>query len=135
VPENLYVIGTLNLADRSLAPLDYALRRRFAFVNMRPQFGGTLQLLLHEAQVPGKLAAHLTERMAELNQAIADDPELGPDFEIGHSYFCAPPTNPKEAAEWLRLIFEQEIGPLLADYWREQPATAAAHLRKLLQGL
>ncbi len=82
--------------------------------------------------MPGKLAAHLTERMAELNQAIADDPELGPDFEIGHSYFCAPPTNPKEAAEWLRLVFEQEIGPLLADYWREQPATAAAHLRRLL---
>jgi 5-methylcytosine-specific restriction protein B len=135
VPENLYVIGTLNLADRSLAPLDYALRRRFAFVNMRPQFGGTLQLLLHEAQVPGKLAAHLTERMTELNQAIADDPELGPDFAVGHSYFCAPPANPKEAAEWLRLVFEQEIGPLLAEYWREQPATAAAHLRKLLQGL
>jgi len=132
VPENLYVIGTLNLADRSLAPLDYALRRRFAFVNMRPQFGGTLQLLLHEAQVPGKLAAHLTERMTELNQAIADDPELGPDFAVGHSYFCAPPANPKEAAEWLRLVFEQEIGPLLAEYWREQPATAAAHLRKLL---
>jgi 5-methylcytosine-specific restriction protein B len=135
VPENLYVIGTLNLADRSLAPLDYALRRRFAFVNMRPQFGGTLQLLLHEAQVPGQLAAHLTERMAELNQAIADDPELGPDFAVGHSYFCTPPANPKEAATWLRLIFEQEIGPLLADYWHEQPATAAAHLRKLLQGL
>ena len=132
VPENLYVIGTLNLADRSLAPLDYALRRRFAFVNMRPQFGGMLQLLLHEAQVPGKLAAHLTERMTELNQAIADDPELGPDFAVGHSYFCAPPANPKEAAEWLRLVFEQEIGPLLAEYWREQPATAAAHLRKLL---
>lgn len=135
VPDNLYVIGTLNLADRSLAPLDYALRRRFAFVNMHPQFSGALQVLLHEVQVPGKLAAHLTERMTELNQAIADDPELGPDFVVGHSYFCAPPPTPAEATEWLRLIFEQEIGPLLAEYWREQPATAAAHLRKLLQGL
>ncbi|RZK62159.1 MAG: AAA family ATPase [Hymenobacter sp.] len=135
VPANLYVIGTLNLADRSLAPLDYALRRRFAFVNMQPQFGGALQALLHAAKVPGKLAAHLAESMAELNQAITDDPELGPDFAVGHSYFCIPPAAPKEAAAWLRLIFEQEIGPLLADYWREQPATAAAHLRKLLQGL
>ncbi len=135
VPENLYVIGTLNLADRSLAPLDYALRRRFAFVNMQPQFGGALQVLLHEAKVPGKLAAHLTERMAELNQAIADDPELGPDFVVGHSYFCAPPTAAKEATEWLRLIFEQEIGPLLAEYWREQPATATTHIRSLLKGL
>jgi 5-methylcytosine-specific restriction protein B len=134
VPDNLYVIGTLNLADRSLAPLDYALRRRFAFVNMQPQFGGALQALLHAAKVPGKLAAHLAESMAELNQAITDDPELGPDFAVGHSYFCTPPA-PKEAASWLRLIFEQEIGPLLADYWREQPATAAAHLRRLLQGV
>ena len=135
VPENLYVIGTLNLADRSLAPLDYALRRRFAFVSMQPQFGGALQVLLHEAEVPGKLAAHLTERMAELNQAIADDPELGPDFMVGHSYFCAPPAKAKEAADWLRLIFEQEIGPLLAEYWREQPATAAKHLGRLLKDL
>jgi 5-methylcytosine-specific restriction protein B len=135
VPENLYVIGTLNLADRSLAPLDYALRRRFAFVTMQPQFGGALQELLHAARVPGPLAAHVAERMAELNQAIADDPDLGPDFAVGHSYFCAPPAAPAEATAWLRLIFEQEIGPLLADYWREQPATAAAHLRRLLQGL
>jgi 5-methylcytosine-specific restriction protein B len=133
VPENLYVIGTLNLADRSLAPLDYALRRRFAFVSMQPQFGGALQELLHAARVPGPLAAHVAERMAELNQAIADDPDLGPDFAVGHSYFCAPPA--AEAAAWLRLIFEQEIGPLLSDYWREQPATAAAHQRRLLQGL
>ena len=135
VPENLYVIGTLNLADRSLAPLDYALRRRFAFVNMQPQFGGALQVLLHEAEVPGKLAKILAERMVELNQAIVDDAELGPDFAVGHSYFCAPPAAPEEAPDWLRLIFEQEIGPLLADYWREQPATAAAHLRRLLKDL
>jgi 5-methylcytosine-specific restriction protein B len=135
VPENLYVIGTLNLADRSLAPLDYALRRRFAFVTMQPQFSGALQELLHAARVPGPLAAHVAERMAELNQAIADDPDLGPDFAVGHSYFCAPPAAPAEAAAWLRLIFEQEIGPLLADYWREQPTTAAAHQRRLLQGL
>jgi 5-methylcytosine-specific restriction protein B len=135
VPENLYVIGTLNLADRSLAPLDYALRRRFAFVTMQPQFGGALQALLHAARVPGPLAAHVAERMAELNQVIADDPDLGPDFAVGHSYFCAPPTAPAEAAAWLRLIFEQEIGPLLADYWREQPATAAGQQRRLLAGL
>ena len=132
VPENLYVIGTLNLADRSLSPLDYALRRRFAFVALRPQFGAPLRQFLAARQVPAALVEQLCSRMAALNQTIADDPELGPDFEIGHSYFCQPPANPAEAAAWLRLIFEQEIGPLLADYWREQPATAAAQLRKLL---
>ena len=132
VPANLYVIGTLNLADRSLSPLDYALRRRFAFVALEPQFGPPLQQLLTTRQVPAALIERLCTRMAALNQAIADDPELGPDFEIGHSYFCQPPPDSTQAAAWLRLIMEQEIGPLLADYWREQPTTAAAQLRKLL---
>ena len=132
VPANLYIIGTLNLADRSLSPLDYALRRRFAFVALEPQFGLPLQLLLTARQVPAALIERLCTRMAALNHVITDDPELGPDFEIGHSYFCQPPPDSTQAAAWLRLIMEQEIGPLLADYWREQPTTAAAQLRKLL---
>ncbi len=132
VPDNLYVIGTLNLADRSLSPLDYALRRRFAVVGLAPQFGTPLRQYLAARQVPAPLIEQLCTRMAALNQAIADDPELGPDFVIGHSYFCQPPAAPAETAAWLRLVFEQEIGPLLADYWREQPAIAAAQLRKLL---
>jgi 5-methylcytosine-specific restriction protein B len=135
VPENLYVIGTLNLADRSLAPLDYALRRRFAFVGLAPQFGSSLHELLRASQVPAPLTDLLIKHMRALNDVIAADPELGPDFEIGHSYFCAPPTSPAEASQWLRLIFEQEIGPLLADYWREQPDKAAAQLRNLLADL
>jgi 5-methylcytosine-specific restriction protein B len=132
VPDNLYVIGTLNLADRSLSPLDYALRRRFAFVALSPQFGAPLRQFLAAKQLPQALIQQLCSRMQALNQTIADDPELGPDFEIGHSYFCQPPTRPEQAAAWLRAIMEQEIGPLLADYWREQPATAVAQLRKLL---
>ncbi len=132
VPANLYVIGTLNLADRSLSPLDYALRRRFAFVHLGPQFGAPLRKFLAARQVPAALITQLSSRLTALNQTIADDPELGPDFEIGHSYFCQPPPPPESAAAWLRLIIEQEIGPLLADYWREQPATAAAQIRKLL---
>ncbi|MDO7849152.1 AAA family ATPase [Hymenobacter sp. M29] len=132
VPDNLYVIGTLNLADRSLSPLDYALRRRFAFVVLAPQFGAPLRQYLAARQVPPAIIEQLCTRMAALNQVITDDPELGPDFEVGHSYFCQPPTEPAQAEAWLQLIFEQEIGPLLADYWREQPATAATQLRKLL---
>ena len=132
VPENLYVIGTLNLADRSLTALDYALRRRFAFVELRPQFGEALRDFLTARQVPPKLAARLCTRLTALNQTIADDPELGLDFAIGHSYFCQPPANPAEAESWYQQIVEQEIGPLLADYWREQPTTAAAQLKRLL---
>jgi 5-methylcytosine-specific restriction protein B len=132
VPYNLYVIGTLNLADRSLTALDYALRRRFAFVELRPQFGEALRDFLMARQVPPKLATKLCTRLSALNQTIADDPELGPDFAIGHSYFCQPPANPAEADSWYQQIVEQEIGPLLADYWREQPATAVGQLKKLL---
>jgi 5-methylcytosine-specific restriction protein B len=132
VPPNLYVIGTLNLADRSLSALDYALRRRFAFVALPPQFGAPLRQFLLSRQVPAAVAERLCARLTALNQAIADDPELGPDFQVGHSYFCQPPAAGAEAEAWYAAIITQEIGPLLADYWREQPATAAAHLRKLL---
>ncbi|TGE19755.1 AAA family ATPase [Hymenobacter elongatus] len=132
VPENLFVIGTMNTADRSLAPLDYALRRRFAFIRMTPEFGLPLQQLLAAHAVPTPVISRLVGRLTELNQAIADDPELGPDFQLGHSYFCQPPPNPAESAAWLAAILEQEIVPLLEEYWLDQPAKAAAHRRKLL---
>ncbi|SNC77282.1 5-methylcytosine-specific restriction enzyme B [Hymenobacter gelipurpurascens] len=133
VPANVHFIGTMNLADRSLAPLDYALRRRFAFVEMEPEFGPPLQELLAQHGVPAQVVQRLVARLTELNQAIADDPELGPEFRIGHSYFCQPPAQPTEAEQWLTLILEQEIAPLLDDYWLDQPAKAAAHKKKLLR--
>ncbi len=131
VPANLYVIGTLNLADRALAPLDYALRRRFAFVDVRPQFGPPLRCLLAAHAVPPALSERIVTRFAALNQTIADDPALGPEFALGHSYFCQPPANPAEAVAWYQLIIDQEISPLLHDYWRDEPATAAAQVRLL----
>ncbi|GGF05241.1 AAA family ATPase [Hymenobacter cavernae] len=134
VPENVFVIGTMNTADRSLAPLDYALRRRFAFVPLQPEFGGRLQEALVERAVPEAVIQRLITRLTELNQAIADDPELGPDFQIGHSYFCQPPAEPSAADAWLTLILEQEVAPLLDDYWLDQPAKAAAHKKRLLAG-
>lgn len=131
VPENVYVIGTMNLADRSLAPLDYALRRRFAFVRMAPEFGPRLREFLVRQSVPEAVITRLHTRLTEVNQTIADDPELGPDFCIGHSYFCQPPAA-AEADHWLTLILEQEICPLLDDYWLDQPAKAAQQKKKLL---
>ncbi|WP_180754358.1 AAA family ATPase [Hymenobacter sp. DG01] len=132
VPENVYLIGTMNLADRSLAPLDYALRRRFAFVSLEPEFGAPLQEFLAAHQVPAAVISRLTTRLTELNQVIADDPELGPDFCLGHSYFCQPPPTPAAAPKWLQLILEQEIAPLLDDYWLDQPAKANQQKKKLL---
>ncbi|MCA8832342.1 AAA family ATPase [Hymenobacter pini] len=132
VPDNVYVIGTMNLADRSLTPLDYALRRRFAFVSLHPEFGLPLQQFLAAAEVPAPVIQQLTSRLIQLNQTIAEDPDLGPDFCIGHSYFCQPPTNPAEATDWLQLILEQEIAPLLDEYWLDQPAKAAQQRKRLL---
>jgi len=132
VPDNLFVIGTLNTADRSLTPLDYALRRRFAFVALAPEFGPKLQVFLAEKDVPAPVVERLTSRLLALNETIADDPELGPDFCVGHSYFCQPPTAPDEAEVWYTLIVEQEIGPLLAEYWQEEPSKATAELKRLL---
>ena len=131
VPDNLFVVATLNLADRSLSPLDYALRRRFAVVELRPQFGPRLGALLAAHGVPAALAARLTTHLTALNQTISDDPGLGPEFALGHSYFVPPPGPLPAPVAWLRLVIDQEIAPLLADYWRDEPATAAAQLRKL----
>jgi len=99
LPANLYVIGTLTLADRSLSPLDYALRRRFAFVDLQPQFGEQFRAFLRARQVPAGLVEQLCRRLLALNQVIADDPELGPDFRIGHSYFCQRPAQPRAQPE------------------------------------
>ncbi|SHK07650.1 AAA family ATPase [Hymenobacter psychrotolerans] len=132
VPENVFVIGTMNLADRSLAPLDYALRRRFAFVETVPEFGLPLHRLLAAQGVPAAVIERLTQRLSALNHTITDDPDLGPAFQIGHSYFCAPPAEPAAADAWLTLILEQEIAPLLDEYWLDQPARASAQKKKLL---
>ncbi|MBW3128902.1 AAA family ATPase [Hymenobacter profundi] len=131
VPENLYVIGTLNTADRSLTPLDYALRRRFAFVALAPEFGPKLQAFLLDKGLPTILVEQLVTRLNALNETIADDPELGAEFRIGHSYFCQPPAG-AEADVWFQLIVEQEIGPLLEEYWQEDHAKAEAELKRLL---
>ena len=120
VPPNLRIIGMMNTADRSLALVDYALRRRFNFLELTPGFASP------------KFAAHLVARnihpdrakvivtaMTKLNETIADpkkSPELGEGFRVGHSYFCGG-TKVADQKRWLEDIVELEIGPLLREYW------------------
>ena len=116
VPSNVYIIGMMNTADRSLAMLDYALRRRFAFYEMKPGFDSDG---FHEYRI--NLASEKFDRLINcvenLNSVIAADDSLGEGFCIGHSYFC----NLKEATDQaLSSIVEFELIPLLKEYWFDE---------------
>lgn len=113
VPENLYIIGMMNTADRSLALIDYALRRRFAFYEMPPalQSEGFLEELgSYDSEPLNKLIA----QVIQLNEEISSDRSLGRGFQIGHSYFC---DLEDISNETLKSIVDTEIVPMLEEYW------------------
>ncbi len=117
VPENVYIIGMMNTADRSLAMLDYALRRRFAFFEMKPGFE-TDGFCKYQRGLKSAKFDQLIQCVEELNVAIAADESLGDGFFIGHSFFC----NLEEAsAQTLTEIVEYELIPLLKEYWFDEP--------------
>lgn len=113
VPENLYIIGLMNTADRSLAMLDYALRRRFAFYDMKPAFDSE-QFKKYQNKLNNNKFNSLIEKVKELNKEILEDGSLGEGFCIGHSYFCNLETIKDDK---LSLIIEFELIPLLKEYW------------------
>ena len=118
VPKNVYIIGMMNTADRSLALIDYALRRRFSFFAMEPGFSsdGFRQYLdsFHDDTFYA-----LIEKVKELNFEIAKDPSLGSGFCIGHSYFCG---QDECTDEWMQSVVEYDILPMLEEYWFDEPA-------------
>ena len=121
VPDNVFILGMMNTADRSLALVDYALRRRFAFETLEPAFGRPdfEQYLIGKGADPN-LVHRISERMGELNTRITNDNELGPGFQIGHSYFV-PGKNDKPSEAWYRHIVDTQIAPLLREYWFDSP--------------
>ncbi|RDC61766.1 AAA family ATPase [Adhaeribacter pallidiroseus] len=129
IPENVFVIGTMNTADRSLVLLDYALRRRFAFFKMEPQFGGRFQEYLASKKIAPALAQHIVKSLNQLNEVISSDGALGPGFMIGHSYFSNPPEG--AGIDWFQGVVENEITPLLEEYWFDNPKQVVAQLKKL----
>lgn len=137
IPQNLYVIGTMNIADRSIAIVDFALRRRFAFIELEPSLGSEWQeWVIKNCGLDDKLAHEIAKRMSTLNEAISSDPRLGKHFRIGHSYvtpsFFLPPG---ESEKWFRHVVETEIGPLLEEYWFDSSEEARKAKALLLQGL
>jgi hypothetical protein len=120
IPHNLHLIGTMNTADRSLALVDYALRRRFAFRTMSPEFGPRFADYLSSRSVPSDITTQIVRGLNELNQLIASDASLGSGYTVGHSYFCDPPQNGDDPRAWLSRIWEFEVLPLIEEYWFDQ---------------
>jgi 5-methylcytosine-specific restriction protein B len=111
IPANVYVIGTMNTADRSLAMVDYALRRRFAFINIAPVFNDKFLNELASFGVEEAIIKCIIDRITILNSEIESEASLGKGFRIGHSYFCNVPNNVK-SNEWYNGIIKHEIAPL-----------------------
>ena len=118
VPENVYIIGMMNTADRSLAVIDYALRRRFAFIDFEPGFN-TDGFEALQLQISNDKYNKLIEQIILLNEYIADDPSLGKGFIIGHSYFV-PKTTSEINDKWLKDVINYEIVPMLEEYWFDE---------------
>ena len=134
IPPNLYLIGLMNVADRSLAMVDYALRRRFVFVNLTPQYESDLyrQWLL-ERSMQTELVNLIIERLSALNKQIKEDSLLGENYQIGHSFFCPKGDNFAGLDKsWYQGIVRTEITPLLKEYWFDNPSKADEAERRLL---
>ena len=118
VLSNVYIIGMMNTADRSLAMLDYALRRRFAFFEFSPAFE-TEGFRTYRQEKSNKKFDNLIAAIEKLNVAIENDDTLGRGFRIGHSYFC---TESEIDDMWLNAVITYEIVPLLNEYWFDEPS-------------
>lgn len=127
VPANVYIIGMMNTADRSLAMLDYALRRRFAFFEMKPGFGSD-GFREYRMALGNSKFDRLIDCVEKLNTVIEADDSLGEGFCIGHSYFCNLKTVTDKA---LSNIVEYEMVPLLKEYWYDEPIKVKDWTEKL----
>lgn len=137
IPDNLYVIGTMNISDRSIALVDLALRRRFAFIDLEPKFGKIWQDWVQEkCGIDSEILIAIEKRILALNEEISADTGLGRQFRIGHSYVTPPFRIPiGDAREWFKQVVETEIGPLLDEYWFDSLDKASKARKRLTEGL
>ena len=136
IPPNMYIIGTMNVADRSLALVDFALRRRFSFINLEPSLGDSwIDWVEENSGIGREILVDIQERLTILNEKIVTDSNLGRQFQVGHS-FVTPPAGEKvsDASVWFRQIVETEIYPLLEEYWFDDPDKALEARNSLLGG-
>jgi len=136
IPDNVYILGMMNTADRSLAMVDYALRRRFAFATLDPAYDTehgkkAFRSYVERQGVAGELVTRIIERMAELNQEIANDPELGRGYRVGHSYFVPNDEEDSRDETWYETVVDTQIQPLLTEYWFDSPERIDSALDRL----
>ncbi len=130
VPENIYIVGMMNTADRSLAMIDYALRRRFSFFELEPGFDSE-GFIKYQKSLNSETLDELITKVKELNSAIARDNSLGKGFCIGHSYFCGM----NECTDaLLQSVVDYDILPMLSEYWFDDD-NKLRHWENILQGV
>lgn len=127
VPKNLYIIGMMNTADRSLAMIDYALRRRFSFFEMKPGFK-TEGFKSYMESLSNEKLNRIIDGIQALNETISEDDSLGSGFCIGHSYFC---NQSVFSMEWLENVIEYDIEPMLKEYWFDDVQKYESHINTL----
>lgn len=134
IPNNLYLIGTMNTADRSLAMVDYALRRRFSFIDIEPAFSTkAFCKYIKSKGIDESLLNKIIIGMKKLNEKISNDGKnLGKGYRIGHSYFCNTPRQGESQETWYKRIILFEIKPLLYEYWFDDEDTAEIEVNNLL---
>lgn len=137
IPTNLYVIGTMNIADRSLALVDLAFRRRFAFINLVPLYGETwFDWVCTTKAISADVLQSIRQQMLRLNHTIAHDERLGEQFQIGHSFFTPPKGQDiTDARQWYLQTVKSEIAPLLQEYWYDSPQKAKEQIALLMEAM
>lgn len=130
VPKNLYIIGMMNTADRSLAMIDYALRRRFSFFEVEPGFDSE-GFIHYQNSLNNETLNELVNKVKDLNREISLDKSLGKGFCIGHSYFCGRDICTEE---WMHSIVDYDILPMLSEYWFDD-ANKLQRWENILQGV
>jgi MoxR-like ATPase len=136
LPDNLYVIGTMNTADRSIAMVDIAFRRRFTFENLRPALDEAWLTFVAERGMPRDFALRIRNAVDSLNDTIRSSKTLGPDYCLGHSFFTPHDRLEDGSAQyWMDGVVEAEVSPLIYEYWFDDHPGAARALALLRDAL
>ncbi len=123
IPSNIFIIGLMNTADRSLKVVDYALRRRFSFFTFSPEFSNPeFKTFLLNKKISPSIVDRIIKNMESINQKISDETlDLGPGYCIGHSFFCPLSDDLSHGIEWYRNVINSQIIPLLEEYYFDRP--------------